>query len=589
MQIVIDFETVDHGIQAGQGPAWPWGGVNILGCGIKVGDRDAYYETDFENIKEVCNKATTIIAHNAQYEAGILKMMGIDIKDKIFFCTKLGAKLYNNLLPSFALDDLAQEFLGQKKDSNKLLEVGGAIGLYEIPEGYQDPETYYDGDARTLKKFKTARRRMMNLVWANLDRIQAASPVVGNYCIKDVELTDQLHKFWVKEIGEKVYSYYCKLINVSTDMRAKGIRVDIKQTYMIQFKLEGKLRTLERSLWDKFGYFNYNSPAQVKLWAYNKLGLRGFKTPDNKESFGKDWIEQNIDNLDVATFAEVKKLDKMVSFCTTIIEHEKHGRIYPQLNIMQARTGRFSCVNPNVQQIPSRDEEYAPLIRSLFLPEVNEKWFSLDFSSQEPRLQIHYAEAIGSKNGKELADKYRADPRLDLYTEAANMVFDKTGNKITRKDSKIMTLALSYGMGKDKGAKALGVPVKKYTEVRKAYFQGASYLKDLNIFCQERMKERGYLLTIGGRRTFNEPGYEYKALNSLIQGGAFDQTAAALIQAYYDYNILPLNTVHDEINISAGCKEVAEILQDVMQTCININVPSVADIGEGGNWAEAKI
>jgi DNA polymerase-1 len=394
---------------------------------------------------------------------------------------------------------------------------------------------------------------------------------------------------WIAEVGQETYEYYCKLINVSTDMRAKGIRVDIKQTYRVRCILEDKLRPLEKKLWDKFGHFNYNSPAQVKLWAYNFLGLKGIKNDEGKESFGKEWVDKNKDHEDVAIFAQVKKIDKMISFCKTIVEHEKHGRIYPQLNIMQARTGRFSCVNPNVQQIPSRDEELAPLIRGLFLPEEGEEWYSLDFSSQEPRLQIHYAEAIGSSNGKELADKYRQNPRLDLYTEACAMVKEKTGITITRKDSKIMTLALSYGMGKDKGAKALGVSVAKYMEVRKAYFKGASYLKELNTYCQEIMRDRGYIVTIGKRKTFNEGGYEYKALNSLIQGGAFDQTAAALIKAYYEADIIPLNTVHDEINISSPSRKVAEELQTIMETCVDMNVPSVADIGVGDNWAQAKV
>jgi DNA polymerase-1 len=244
--------------------------------------------------------------------------------------------------------------------------------------------------------------------------------------------------------------------------------------------------------------------------------------------------------------------------------------------------------NMEVQQIPSRDEEIAPLIRGLFLPNFNEKWYSLDFSSQEPRLQIHYAEAIGSENGKELADKYRLNPRTDLYLEACAMVRDKTKVTITRSDSKIMTLALSYGMGKAKGAKALGVSEIEYAKVRNAYFKGASYLKDLNKYCQEVMLSRGFIKTVGGRKLYNEKGYEYKALNSLIQGGAFDQTAAALIEAYYKHDIIPLCTVHDEINISAKDRKTAETLQNIMQTCININIPSVADIGEGNNWSEAK-
>lgn len=594
MKVVIDFETLDYGIQDGLGPGWPWGACKVLGCGIKIDDSCARYVTCTQEILEICARADVIVAHNAQYEAGILKMLGVDIKKVTFRCTKLGAKLFNNILPDLSLEGLSQRFLGEKKKSNKLLEVGGEIGLYEIPDNYEDPDFYTGGDARTVKRLKTAKKRMMNLVWANLDKIQLSSDIVAEYCIQDVELTAKLDDMWMKEVGQETYEYYCKLINVSTDMRAKGIRVDIKKTYMVRFELEGKLRPLEKQLWDQFGNFNYNSPAQVKLWAYNQLGLRGIKDDEGKESFGKEWVEANKDNEAVALFSQIKKTDKMISFCKTIVEHEKHGRIYPQLNIMQARTGRFSCVNPNVQQIPSRDEEMAPLIRSLFLAEEGEVWYSLDFSSQEPRLQIHYAEAIGSGNGKALAEKYRKNPRMDLYTEVCEMVKETTGIEISRKESKIMALALSYGMGMEKGAKALGVSVNKYKKVRNAYFKGASYLKDLNRFCQEQMLaqrpngDSGFIYTVGKRKTYNQSGYEYKALNSLIQGGAFDQTAAALIKAYYEADIVPLNTVHDEINISSSSRKEAETLQNIMENCININVPSIADIGLGDNWAEAK-
>lgn len=589
MEIVIDIESMDYGIQNGLGSGAPWGAVKVLGCAIKVGDQPTYYETDVDKIVEICNKYDTIVAHNASYEAGILKMLGVDIKNKTFFCTQLGSKLHYNIENSYSLDYLANKYLGQKKKSNELIDVGADLGLFVKPDYYTDPDVYTDGDVKLLKKLKTAKKRMMTVVWESLDRIQEASDVVGRYCIEDVNLTHKLHQRLKQNVNMKTYEYFCKLINVATDMRFQGIRVDIKKTYSVQFKLENELRPLEQQMWSKFGFFNYNSPVQVKLWAHNQLGLRGLKNDEGKESFGKEWIDANSDNEDVKMFSKVKKLNKMISFCSSIIEHEKHGKIYPQLNILQARTGRFSCVAPNVQQIPSRDEELAPLIRGLFLPNFNEQWYSLDFSSQEPRLQVHYAEAIKSQNGIELAQKYREDPRIDLYLLTCSMVEATTGIKITRKDSKIMSLALSYGMGKEKGAKALGVSVDEYVKVRNAYFKGASYLKELNTYCQEIMIQRGFLKTIGGRETYNEKGYEYKALNSLIQGGAFDQTAAALIEAYYKHDIVPLCTVHDEINISAKDRETAEKLKEIMETCVNINVPSIADIGEGDSWADAKL
>jgi hypothetical protein len=148
MQIIIDFETLDYGIQSGQGSGAPWGGVKILGCGLKIDDQDVYYERDINKIKEICEKADRIIAHNATYEAGLIKMLGVDIKHKQFYCTQLGSKLNCNLENSYALDYLANRYLGKKKKSNKLIDVGAEIGLFVVPEYYEDPDMYFGGDVK---------------------------------------------------------------------------------------------------------------------------------------------------------------------------------------------------------------------------------------------------------------------------------------------------------------------------------------------------------------------------------------------------------------------------------------------------------
>jgi DNA polymerase-1 len=577
MKIVIDFETTDWGIQDGIGSGWAFGAVQVLGCGIKVEDGPTEYVTDLAKVVDVCSQADTIIAHNAQYEAGILCFLGVDISRKQFFCTKIGAKLEDNDLFDYSLDTLAITRYNEGKETNRLIEVGAQIGLYTLPENYLE-----DG-----KKMNTLRNKCKKIAMHNLDAIQEASPVVAEYCIQDVDLTARLHADLLKTVGEAVYAHYCKLINVVTAMRAKGIRVDIKKTYEVRSELKKALRSAERDLWCLYGHFNYNSPVQVKKWAKEHLQLSGIKDDEGKESFGKEFIEKNEDVLGVRLLGECKKLSKLESFCKTVIEHEKNGRVHPELNIMQARTGRFSCTSPNVQQIPGRDKIWAPKLRSLFLPEEGEEWYSLDFSSQEPRLQVHYAEAIGSVSGKELAQTYRLDPRNDIYTTVCEEVKRLSGVEMTRSQSKVMTLALSYGMGADKGAKALGVSVREYNKIKKAYFQGASYLKELNQYCQNKMTERGYIFTLGRRKIQTTPGKEYKALNGLIQGSAFDQTAEALIQAY-DAGLLPLTTIHDEIALSSGDIKEAEKLQEIMQTCMKLSVPSVADINKGPNWGEAK-
>ncbi|MCK5644531.1 MAG: hypothetical protein KAJ19_27280, partial [Gammaproteobacteria bacterium] len=540
MRLTIDFETIDEGIQASRGSAWAWKGAHVLGCGLKIDNKPAYYSTDMSEVLELVDKADTIVGHNLSYDAGILHMLGADIKKLSLRCTVIGAKLHENTATSFKLDDLAAWHLQERKSTSDLITAGERVGLYTIQKTYEDPEMYQGGKASVRKRLMTQRKKMLNLVYANLDKLQAESSVVADYCINDVELCAKLDDIWVRSVGAKQYEHYSKLINVSIAMRAKGIRVDTAKAYEVMFALREALRPLERELWDMYGHFNFNSPKQVSEWAHDKLGLKGFieDPEEGKESFGKGWVEANIDNEAVALFAQVKKLDKLGAFCQTVLDHEINGRVHPQLNPMQARTGRFSCSSPNFQQIPSKDETYAPMLRSIFLPEEGEQWHSLDFSAQEPRLQIHYAEAIGSENGKYLAEKYRADPKTDLYIEACELIKQNSGVIISRTDAKVMTLALSYGMGAVKGARALGVNEREYKRIRNAYFKGASYLKELNQYCQDKIKSKGYLTTLGGRKTYNVGGKEYKALNSLIQGGAFDECCESLINAYYKHNIV---------------------------------------------------
>lgn len=589
MRLTIDFESIDEGLQNKTGPGWPWGGTHVLGCALKIDNEPAYYSTDIEEVLDLVQKADVLVAHNATYELGILHMLGMDTKPIKIRCTQMGAKLHDNTAISFHLNDLAAWHLQERKSTNDLIVAGERVGLYTIKKTYEDPEAYQGGKTKFRAKLVEWRGKMLKLVYENLDKLQQESSVVAEYAINDAELCAKLDDIWMDSVGEKQYSHYSKLVNVAIAMRAKGIRVDTRRAYDVLFRIRKDLRPLEAELWSLHGYFNYNSHPQNAAWA-KKIGVKGFveNPEDGKEGFGKEWIAENPDNKEIALFADVKSLGDLGAFCNTILRHTYNGRVYPELKPMHARTGRFSCTNPNIQQIPSRNAIYAPMIRSIFLPEEGEQWHSLDFSAQEPRLQIHYAEAIGNENGKFFADKFREDPKTDLYLEACELVKENSGTIITRSNAKALTLALGYGMGTTKGARSLQLSEKAYIHVRNTYFKGAPYLKALNTYCQDKIKKNKFLKTLGGRKTRNVEGKIYVALNSLIQGGAFDECAESLINAYYKHNIVPLCTIHDSIELSTSDIEVAKLLQKEMEECLPISVPRVAEIKVGANWSLAK-
>src|SRR5690606_28433062 len=123
-------------------------------------------------------------------------------------------------------------------------------------------------------------------------------------------------------------------------------------------------------------------------------------------------------------------------FCDTLLATQellpenKRGRVYPKFTVLGARTGRFTCSLPNIQQIPARDKEIGPLIRSFYIPEEGEQWYSLDFSAHEPRLQVHYAAKARVEGGELMALEYNNNPTLDSH----QMVADMAG--VTRPEAK---------------------------------------------------------------------------------------------------------------------------------------------------------
>ena len=133
------------------------------------------------------------------------------------------------------------------------------------------------------------------------------------------------------------------------------------------------------------------------------------------------------------------------------MEKATKGRIHCQFHSTGTVTGRFSSSNPNLQQVPARDQELAPLIRQLFIPEEGEEWVCADYAQQEPRVLVHYASLKNIDSAITARDNYQKDERTDFHQMVADMAH------IPRKQAKTINLALFYGMGQKKLAKELGL------------------------------------------------------------------------------------------------------------------------------------
>lgn len=243
-------------------------------------------------------------------------------------------------------------------------------------------------------------------------------------------------------------------------------------------------------------------------------------------------------------------------------------------------------------------------------------WAAKDYSQQEPRMTVHFAEICGCPMAFEAAERYRTDPNCDNHTMMAQLIAgqgpDWKPPKKDRSEAKIIFLGLAYGMGGAKLARSLGLPTEwKYIErlnkrievagpeaqlLFDRFHEKVPFVKALGMLCQKRVREVGFIRTILGRKCrFPEKPLDqrrdandkydwlHKALNRLIQGSSADQTKKAVVEIDKAGFFIQLQ-VHDEIDSSVKTEAEAEAMADIMRTCVPLRVPSKVDVELGDSW-----
>ena len=311
--------------------------------------------------------------------------------------------------------------------------------------------------------------------------------------------------------------------------------------------------------------------------------------------------------------ARAREINKAhTTFIDTILKHQYKGRIHAEINQLRSDqggtvTGRFSYANPNLQQIPARNKELGPAIRSLFIPEEGMTWGCFDYSQQEPRLVVHYAALQNLYGVEEVLDTYH-EGDADFHTIVADMA------EIPRSQAKTINLGLFYGMGKNKLQAELGVSKDKAEDLFKQYHNKVPFVKKLMDNVMQRAQSSGKIRTLLGRLcrfhlwepnqfgihkalpheaalAEHGPGikraYTYKALNRLIQGSAADMTKKAMIELHKE-GITPHIQVHDELDISVVNPLEASKIKDIMESAVQLEVPNKVDYESGPNWGSIK-
>lgn len=549
--LTLDFEARDPSISAGRGAGWPFKDFEIIGAAYQIDDKSPKFTTDMEEVRSVVSNARTLICHNAQYDIGILHRLEIDYRSKTLIDTMILAKLYDNTMDSYSLDALGSWILGEGK-SYKALELAA--------------------ESLGLKKYMNRLKELF----------EAYPELVADYARQDVSLTYRLSQWFKEELyeaGLELIPIYSDLIKALVEARARGVNLDLAQAE----RSDAALKALYEQYLEEFYSFcpdvNIESTKQLAA-AFKNLGLVPGVSAKGGESVDSKWRSAQTHPAVVA-LESAKKYNKLRrEFVEGLVERAEDGKIYPEINILGAvETGRYSSSSPNIQQVPKRDLMATELIRSIILPENGKTLYALDFSSQEPRLQVHYAYLAGCKGASEIRKEYLANPNHDLHSQVAKLA------GIDRKQAKTINLGISYGMGKVKLAASLKIPEEEARTLISRYNKMVPYLGQLNRAVQESGTRKGYITTLLGRRLKMDYDAPYKALNKLIQGSAADQTTMALVLAYRA-GLEVMFAVHDEIVIQASSLEEAQKLKTIMENCVSLEIPSVTDIMGGPSWGE---
>jgi DNA polymerase I-like protein with 3'-5' exonuclease and polymerase domains len=595
-QIAVDLETCDPNLMT-LGPGWSRKDGFIVGIAVAAGDYQGYFPIRHENghnldpkmtmkwfKKQMATPDIDKIMHNATYDAGWLRAEGVELQGRIID-TMIAAPLVDENRFSFSLNNLGRDYLGERKNETLLRAAAKEWGIDPKGEMWRLPPKY-----------------------------------VGSYAEQNAALTLRLYERLnieiVKQELSHIFDLETSLIPLMVDMREKGVRVDLDKADRVRKDLRSKVRGYKTEIKRKTG-------IEIEPWAsasvatvFDELGLEYPKTEAGSPSFTKHFL--NAHPNDVAQMiVKLREFDKADStFIDSIMRHEHKGRIHTEFHQLRSDdggtvTGRFSSSNPNLQQFPARDPDIKKAIRGLFIPEEGEKWGSFDYSSQEPRLLVHFASSVPDRFKHNvvdtIVDEYNSGD-VDLH----QMVADLAG--ISRKEAKVVNLGIMYGMGVGKLSNQLDITKEEAKELLNSHQSSVPFVKQLATMASQRAEEHGQIRTILGRkcrfhlwepRTFgyNKPlpleeakkqygnvgalkrAFTYKALNKLIQGSAADQTKKAMADCYAQ-GLKPLLTVHDELCFSIENQEQADQIVEIMETGLPLNVPSKVDAELGDNWGE---
>lgn len=640
----LDVETKDPELQD-KGPGARRPGCHIVGISVSVpGWGKAYYPIRHEApgarvanmdpsfvldwLRDECASYTgEVVGANIGYDLDFLAQDNVVFSpDATFLDVQVAEPLLDEYRRTYKLEQLGIDYEGSGKDEALLRQAAEVYGIpaskvkaniWRLPPEYAGPYAEEDADLP------------LRIIQKQLERLEAEGLM-------------------------PVFQMESELIPLLVEMRRRGVRVDLDRAEEVG-------RQMRQRRDDQLAEIKRLSGKALDIWSADSLGPaleeRGFALARTGKtgnySIRKEWLNANTHDELVAAVAAARRYDKVDNTFIKghIFGHQIDGRIHCEFNQLRGDdkgtvAGRFSSTNPNLQQITARDEELAPLIRSLFVPDEGEVWEALDWSQIEYRFLAHFAAAM-ARAGKmteaacraalEAAALYCRDPQADFHATCADFAGMDGTDKYVRKLVKNVNFGKVYGAGPPKIAMTMGKSLEEAKEFIETYERNLPFVPEMYGETEKAAARRGYIRTISGRRArfpFWEPrnsedgapplkwdaacerylkrsgddvterearrrlkrAFTYRALNRLLQGSAADLMKEAMRQIRRSGVASsigpPLLTVHDELALSRpqtpeGEEAVREV-KHIMETCMTLEVPIIADRESGPTWGDVK-
>ena len=530
------------------------------------------------------------VGANILYDLEWLRAEGIEVSGRIFDIQVAEPLINEESAEGYSLEVLSKKYIGKGKEEELLREAAIAYNvdpkkeLYKLPAHYVGP--YAEGDVINTMA-----------IWKQQQKI-----------LEDQGLMD-------------IFKLESNLIPMLLDMRFKGVKIDIGKAEQLNNRYIKTEKVILSSLRKMAGFPVEPWSNQQLAEACKEHSIWFPETEAGNPSFTASFMNKS-DNEFLKEVAEFRKVNKMRrDFIEKVCLKMNHkGRIHAQFHQLRkdsdgTRTGRFSSSNPNLQQIPARDENWGPLVRNLFIPDDGHLWSRMDYNQQEPRVLVHYAALREIPGAEKAADLYRSDASTDFHQMVAEMA------GIERKVAKSINLGIMYGMGPYKLSTMLNMTCEQATELLEHYHQKVPFLRGLMHECTKSATHKGTIKTLLGRRRhfdFWEPAdfknkypnkemplrkeeaeriwkgrplrraHTHKALNALIQGSSADITKQAMLDIYNETGIACHMQVHDELDFSFNNNTQLKKVKELMENSVKLEVPLEVTVETGKSWGSVK-